>query len=295
MTLRPQDTGAPFAGCFGDGRSAFGRLVFLGLADDSQSTLRRGSAAAPAALRRAYHDRSYNACSESGADLTGAVIDLGDLEPREGWELDSERYRRTVASVVERGGVPFVAGGDHAVTVPAVAAMAPLPEPVQVVIFDAHPDLYSDYEGSRTSHACVAARLLEMEHVASVGIVGVRTLNPPQRRTAEEHGPRLRMVPARRLEGPLPALEWLEQEKPVYLSVDLDAFDPAFAPGVAHPVPGGLSPRQVLSWLQRQSFPLAGMDVVECNPELDQGERTQVLAARLLIESIGLAMKQIAG
>ena len=73
----------------------------------------------------------------------------------------------------------------------------------------------------------------------------------------------------------------------MYLTVDLDAFDPAFAPGVSHSVPGGLTPRQALALIQEGPWTLVGMDAVEVNPVHDQGDRTAILAARLLHEGMG--------
>ena len=80
---------------------------------------------------------------------------------------------------MKSGRTPFVAGGDHAVTVPVVEAMRALATPVHVVHIDAHPDLYAEYEGSTSSHACVMARLLEMDHVAFITQLGIRALNDP--------------------------------------------------------------------------------------------------------------------
>ncbi len=76
----------------------------------------------------------------------------------------------------------------------------------------------------------------------------------------------------------------------MYVTLDLDVFDPAFAPGVSHPVPGGLAPRHVLRVLQDAEWTLVGMDVVELNPARDEGDRTAVLAARLLHEAMGRAV-----
>lgn len=284
----------PFAGCFteesgGDGSE---RIVFVGLPDDSQSSFHRGCAEAPPRIRSAYDGNCYSATTESGVDLTGKVADLGDWAPQASWKLTAEAYRESAARLFRAGKAPFFAGGDHAVTVPIVQALVMLGKPVHVMQFDAHPDLYPEYEGDRTSHACVAARLLEMEHVTGVTQLGIRTLNAPQATEAERHRERLLIYQACDLPGEIPYLEHIPANALVYITLDLDGVDPAFAPGVAHPVPGGLVPRQVLNFLQGFRWRLVGMDAVEVNPGRDVNEQTAVLAARLLHEGMGCVARQ---
>ncbi len=291
MALPPE--GAPFAGCFATEpeRRERARLAFVGLPDDSQSSYRRGCARGPEHIRTAYNDRSYNASTESGVDLTGVVADLGDLPSQATWEATARLYRDFASALYRHKKFPFFAGGDHAVTVPVVEALAALGEPVHVVQIDAHPDLYPVFEGSQSSHACVAARLLEMPHVASLTQLGIRTLNPAQAEVAERFRERLRCFLARDLTGELPPLDHLPASARVYLTLDLDALDPAFAPGVSHPVPGGLTSRQVINFLHQATWQLVGMDVVELNPTLDVNNQTAVLAARLLHQAMGYASK----
>jgi arginase len=186
--------------------------------------------------------------------------------------------------------VPFFLGGDHAVTVPIVEALAVLSQPVHVIQIDAHPDLYPEYEGQRTSHACTACRVLEMSHVRSLTQFGIRTMNAVQREQGARFGNRLRIEQARGLTGILEQPRLIPAGALVYLTVDLDGFDPAFAPGVSHPVPGGLTPRQVLNFIQAATWRLVGMDVVEVNPQRDLNDLTAVLAAKVLHEGMGLAL-----
>jgi agmatinase len=283
----------PFAGCFAGAAEAAGcRLVFTGLADDSQSSFRRGAAAAPDRIRRVYNGNCYNTTTESGVDLSGAVADSGDLSPAADWPATARAFRRYAEGLFGTGRVPFFAGGDHAVTVPVAEALGVLGRPVHIIQIDAHPDLYPRFEGSATSHACVTARLLEMPHIASITQFGIRTMNAVQERTAQAHAGRLLLCHARELVGPIVPPAHIPEDGPVFLDVDLDGFDPAFAPGVSHPVPGGLTPRQVLDLIQALRWTLVGMTVVECNPELDVRGVTAVLAGRLLHEGMGAAIRR---
>ena len=279
----------PFAGCFTADPAV--RLVFAGLADDSQSSFRRGTARGPAAIRAAYDGDCYNSTSESGCDLAGKILDAGDLPPLPDWPATARSFREFAAAQWRGGKIPFFAGGDHAVTVPVAEALAVLGRPVHIIQLDAHPDLYPIYEGSLTSHACVAARILEMPHVASLTQYGIRTENAVQADCARAHSGRLRQFHARTIGAALDYPAHIPHGAPVYITLDLDAFDPAFAPGVAHPVPGGLTPRQVLNFLQFAPWSLAGMDVVELNPAADIANCTALLAARCLHESMAFALQ----
>lgn len=279
----------PFAGCLTKDPSADTSLVFIGIPDDSQSTYRWGCSRGPGLIRTVYDGRSFNSTSESGADLAGSVIDFGNIEPSDSWQSSAAHYQTSIESLLMDRKIPFILGGDHAVTIPAVEAMRILDEPVHVIQIDAHPDLYAEYHGVPHSHACVAARILEMEHVVSLTQLGIRTLNDEQSTQLVRFHDRLRILFARDLTGPLPGLRHIPDDALVYLSVDLDGFDPAFAPGVSHPVPGGLTSRQVLTLIQNGRWKLVGMDVVELNPSADVNNLTAILAARLLHEGMGYA------
>jgi len=285
----------PFAGCFTTDlkKQNNARLVFAGLSDDSQSSYRRGSAQAPQRIRSAYDGNCYNSTTESGVDLAGTIADLSDLPFKSSWELTARSYQEFAARLFQTRKIPFFAGGDHAVTVPIIAALKEIGEPVHLIQIDAHPDLYFDYEGNRDSHACTISRALEMSHVASVTQLGIRTLNATQMPQLERYRERLHIFLARDLLGELPRLSHIPNGAPVYMTVDLDGFDPAFAPGISHPVPAGLTPRQVLNFIQKAHWKLIGMDVVEFNPGLDVNDQTAILAARVLHEGMGYAAKQI--
>ena len=280
----------PLAGVLAPkGRKAPGNMVFVGLPDDSQSSCRLGVAGAPGRIRLAYDGHCYNSCTESGQDLAGMVTDLGDWTGLDTWAETSASYRVRAGELFRKGLVPFFCGGDHAVTVPVVRALAELGRPVQVIQLDAHPDLYRELDGNPDSHACTGRLILEMEHVAGLTQLGVRAITPAQKELAAGYGSRLKMIPAKGISGALPRLDHIAPDFPVYLSLDMDVFDPAFAPGVNHPVPGGFSSRQVMDFIQDLPWRLVGMDVVELNPERDVNDLTAVLAGGLFHEAMGTA------
>ena len=285
----------PFAGLFAaeEARDA-APVSLLGIADATQSTFRNRCASAPRAIRAAYDGACYNGFSERLVDCSARVADLGDLLPSpEGFGKSAARYRDRVRAELDRGRVPFVIGGDHAIT-PAVVAAWDGKEPIQVVQWDAHPDMYPDFEGNRDSHACVAARLLELDQVAGITQIGIRAETSVQRAVRHASAARVRQIPAWKAARGDPLLDHLPEGAAVYLTFDMDGFDPAFAPAVAHPVPGGLSARAGLDLIhevETRGLRLVGMDVVEACPD-GADERTLILAARLLHEGIGAALSR---
>lgn len=255
--------------------------VLLGVPWDENSSFLRGAALAPAAIRKALRSPSSNLSTESGLDLGSEprFEDKGDLDVPPG-RAAVEAIERWVGEELAAGVRVVALGGDHAITYPVVRAHAPHHPGLTIVHLDAHPDLYDEFEGNRLSHACPFARILEEGLVKRLVQVGVRTLNAPQRAQAERFG--VEMVEMRAWRPDLV----VSADGPVYVSVDLDVLDPAFAPGVSHPEPGGLSPRDVIGLVQRLRGRVVGGDVVELNPTCDQGEATARVAAKLAKELV---------
>jgi agmatinase len=155
---------------------------------------------------------------------------------------------------------------------------------VNILHIDAHPDLYDELGGNRRSHASPFARIMETGLAAQLVQVGIRTLNQHQRDQARRFG--VEIVPMRDFSvDAVPILEG-----PLYISIDLDGIDPAFAPGVSHHEPGGLSVREVLNIIARQKAQIVGADVVELNPERDINGMTAAVAAKLCKELMGAAV-----
>jgi agmatinase len=247
----------------------------------------RGAAAAPPRIREALLSPASNLWTELGADLGApdALGDAGDLvlaHDLRGADVLA-CIEKGVSELVEGGRRPIVLGGDHSITTGIVRAVRRAHPRLTILHFDAHPDLYDEFDGDRWSHASPFARVME-EHLADALIqVGIRTMNGRQRAQAERFGVEVIDMPAwtagRRFTLP--------PQEPVYISIDCDVFDPAFAPGVSHREPGGLSARDVISVVQQLRAPIVGADVVECNPSRDPVGLTATLCAKLVKEVAG--------
>jgi arginase len=264
-----------------------GTPAFIGLPYDGSSSFLPGAAEAPPRIREALRSPAGNAWTETGVDLgaPGTLHDAGDVRLPPGAEVRRE-IEGAVARLLEEGFRPLALGGDHSVTYPVLRAVRRAHPRLTIVHVDAHPDLYEEFEGDRYSHACPFARILEEELCDRLVQVGIRTLNGHQRAQAERYG--VEVYDMRRwAAGERPAVEG-----PVYLSLDLDGLDPAFAPGVSHREPGGLTVREVLALVHALPGPLVGADVVELNPRRDPEGITAGVAAKLVKEIAG---KMLAG
>lgn len=257
-------------------------ITLLGLPHDANSSFLHGPAQAPPLIRTALKSDSGNSWTETGHDLArpGVLADAGDVDLQ--GEADPwQRIEFEVGRVMADGSAPLCLGGDHAVSWPVIRAAARRLGPLDVLHFDAHPDLYPDQEGNRRGHGSVMARVAEDEDIGRLVQVGIRTINAIQRRTADELGVEVHLL----RDGP-PPLE-LEFQRPVWISFDLDGLDPAFAPGVSHFEPGGLSTRRALDIIHGFRGRLIGADVVEFNPLRDRSGMTAMVAAKLVKELAG--------
>lgn len=286
-----------------------GTPTLVGIPFDAYSSYLRGTGEAPAKIREAMRCDASNSWSELGVDLgvKGIYEDARDLvlpaDPtsRKSGETLREAQDRLwgtpkedafaaieagIGALIEQGKRPVSLGGDHSITYPIVKAVAQRYPELTIFHFDAHPDLYEEFEGNRLSHACPFARIMEGGLAKRLVQVGIRTINRHQREQAERFG-----VEIVEMRG-LPAYDRLKAGGPVYVTFDMDVLDPAFAPGVSHREPGGMSVREAIAHLHAIEGEIVGADMVEYNPVQDVAGVTATVAAKILKEILG---KMIAG
>jgi len=259
--------------------------VLVGIPFDGNSSFLRGSAGAPGLIRSAFHSSSSNYWSELGVDLgsEGVFEDVGDLHFRHNV---FNAIEQSIGDLVDQRLRPISLGGDHSITLPLVRAVGKRIPNLTILHFDAHPDLYDELDGSRLSHACPFARIMEENLVKRLVQVGIRTLNGHQREQAARFG--VEIVEMR----DLPAVNRMKIDGPIYLSFDMDVLDPAFAPGISHREPGGMSVREVLTYLHAIQGKIVAADIVEFNPVQDVSNLTAMVAAKILKELLGVMIKQ---
>jgi arginase len=259
-----------------------GTPVILGIPFDANSSWLRGSAGAPPIIRVAFNSGSSNSWTETGVDLSppGTYCDAGDLKFT--FEEPFSAIEKRVGELLDKGLRPVCLGGDHSITLPIVRAFGRHIPGLTIIHFDAHPDLYDELEGNRLSHACPFARIMEERAAKRLIQVGIRTVNGHQCEQAKKFG--VEMIEMRRL----PALDRMRVDGPIYISLDMDVLDPAFAPGISHREPGGMSTREVLAHIQAITGKIVGADIVEYNPAQDHTQITATVGAKLLKEILGM-------
>jgi len=258
-------------------------IAILGIPYDDKSSYMKGAAQGPYAIRQASTGLMTNEFTESGLslELETAMVDLGDVDVSGDYVRLTGRILEALRTILGRGAAPIVLGGDHSVTYPLVKAVAEKYRPLDILHFDAHPDFYDELYDDPHSHACSFARIMEDRLAQNLVQVGIRAASTPQRLNAAKSGARwieMKDLPDRLL---------LEFKNPLYISFDMDALDPAFAPGVSHHESGGLSPRQAISIIQAVKARVVAADVVELNPARDPLAISAAAAVKVVKEIAG--------
>tara|TARA_Y100000310_G_C20602666_1_gene773871 strand:- start:79 stop:921 length:843 start_codon:yes stop_codon:yes gene_type:complete len=256
-------------------------FVIVGVGDEKGSHApRAGSRKGPDAIRKVAHDRMvfkrkgrFNLSQVSSGRITKKIHDYGNV--------DKKKLSKVIEIVRKENQIPITLGGDHSITAEVLKSM----KDVTIIYFDAHPDIVS------SMHGYYGSVLSDVEVDLGKCIeIGIREPEIEELKNIKKS--RLHVVYAESFyENSLEDI-WKEVKKTVkgkvYVSVDLDVFDPSFAPGVSTPVPGGLNFNQVLYLMKRimSELEVVGFDIMELNPRYDKDEMTAHLAAKLMLEMI---------
>ncbi|AIF69024.1 hypothetical protein PAP_03020 [Palaeococcus pacificus DY20341] len=277
---------------FGIPQSEDPNLYVLGIPWDASSSFRRGAREGPKTIRASTTGLLYNSFSESLIDLSKLwrYKDLGDVETEGRTFMDVyEDVRKTVKENYKREALFLFLGGDHSITYHSVRAIKEASnEDFGLIYFDAHPDLYNAYDGSKYSHACVVRRLVEEGVVDPKNVIqiGIRAPTKEQIEFAEENG--IKIISAGELyKSPNVKIKL----KRAYLSFDMDVLDPAYCPGVGNPEPGGLSTRKLLEVVYQINTKIIGFDIVELAPQYDYNGISGFVAAKIIREVLAAAGK----
>lgn len=252
-------------------------IIIQGILFDEKSSYQQGPKLAPPLIREALHCGSSNLYTEDLVSIEDTrIADKGDFEITDYFEIEkiTEQHLDSNAKVL-------TLGGDHSIAFPIIKAFSKKYSKFDILQIDAHCDLYDSFEGDPYSHACPFARIMENGFAARLVQVGIRTLNPHQSAQAEKFNVEIHQMKDLDLASIPPF------ENPVYISLDMDGFDPAFAPGVSHHEPGGLTSRQVIDLIQSIDTEVIGADIVEYNPNRDFQNMTGFLAAKMMKELLG--------
>ncbi|HEX9243862.1 MAG TPA: agmatinase [Anaeromyxobacter sp.] len=273
------------------------RAAVLGVPWDGGSTYRPGARLAPWEVRRvsALVQGHHPGLGVDPFERLGAV-DAGNVvfPPFDAGAV-REAIQGTVGAVLAQGAIPFLVGGDHSIALPALRAVAARHGPVAVLHVDAHldtsgPEVWGDawHHGTPFRHALEEGLVLPRQ-LHQVGIRGPRG-SAADDDLGAAHGARVHgmdELAERGIAAVIRDVVAAVGDRPLYLTFDVDAVDPAFAPGTGTPVPGGLTSREALALVRGLAgVRLVGMDVVEVCPPHDHGDATSLLAAHLLFEGL---------
>lgn len=272
---------------FADAESSYNeaRFVYYGYPFDGTACFRKGTSEAPDAIRKnSYNFETY--LLELGIDLSDvSANDWGNLKTTDNQDKNEKLLEDLVSKIVNEGKFPIGLGGEHSLTPAAVKAAYSKYPNLSVVILDAHLDFRKEYEGNSKSHATVTRRVSEIVGIDNVRSIGIRSVSQSELTEARSVG--LKFVES----GWTELREYLadvidDLDGPVYLSLDMDVIDPAFAPGVGTPEPFGMTPYEIMQTINFFADRIVGFDCVEVCPPYDNGN-TSALAARLTRHLVG--------
>jgi agmatinase len=281
-----------FPAWFADAEASFdeARFVIAGLPYDSTVSYRHGTALGPDQIRQAaWNIERWNV--RNGVDL-GEVpvhdmgnLDLAGLSP----EKMFETVRASASRVARAGKFPLFLGGEHSTIPPVVHALKEKYPDLGVLQLDAHLDYRREYHGSIDNHACAMRRIADAVGPDKIAAIGIRSVEKEEHDAAVADGFRFWTSFDVHREGMGPILHKAMEHlgsKHLYVTLDIDGIDPAFAPATGTPEPFGLSPFEVLQAITRTAPHMVGFDVNEVSPAWDFGN-TASLAAKLAREVIG--------
>jgi agmatinase len=280
---------------FADANSDYkkARYVICGVPFDGTSSFRTGSRLAPQEMRAAsYNFETYSSFFD--IDLIDVQIhDAGDLEVASTIDETLEMISVAAEKYVRDGKLPIMLGGEHSLTFPFANACKNKYPDLGFVVLDAHMDLRQEYRGEKNSHACISRHIIEnvTQKYASVGI---RSGNREEYDYVNENNIKVFSAEAVFSEGIESVIDDIRKEikGPIYLSVDMDALDPAYAPALGTPEPYGLTPRDVREVISCLAPKIVGFDLVEIAPEYDSGG-TSILGAKIVRDFIAASARAL--
>jgi len=283
-----------FPDYFADAESSFddASLILFGVPFEKTSSFRHGADKGPSEIRQAsWNFERYDL--RTGINFEDILVhDYGDLDVE---TLNSKELFDTVktftSTVLRKQKIPIAIGGDHSITPGIVSAF---PKDIAVLSLDAHMDFRQEYKNDIYNHACVIRRIADHIPLENIAVLGLRSAEKEEYQQAQQQGLFFRdafTINNTGLKTIIHQTKTLLKGKKIYLTLDIDVVDPAYAPGTSTPEPCGLTPMQVIEIIEVFSPQLIGCDLVEVCPPYDQGQ-TAVLAAKLIKIYLGLMWKE---
>jgi len=266
-------------------------IVLLGIPFDENCSCGEGTRFAPDKLREL--SGYLPPVTENGEIIFAKLFDFGNVDMEESIEFFFKKVATKAFEVISSGKFPIFLGGDHSVSIPLKQAFAKFHQGkrIGIIHFDAHADICDIYDDSKLSHASVNARALETGFKDSdIMMVGIRSFEIQELSFFENHPHQVLL--ASQLDSLKETgianeiITYFASFDAIYLSVDIDVLDPAYAPGTGTPEAGGLSSRRLINIIRKlvQQLPIKAMDLVEISPPRDVNDITSWAGLKLLLE-----------
>lgn len=258
-------------------------IKLIGIPFDANSSFLKGPSHAPQRIRLMDKEGSANSFSEDGLDVKENVNyqDCGDMHfENTNAKAAFDTIQNKITHLLSDNNKVISFGGDHSVSYPVISAFTAQYSNLNILHLDAHADLYDNFDDNPFSHASPFARLMETNKINSLTQVGIRTFNTHQREQAQKFG--VKVVEMKDFN-----FDFIQNlQAPLYISIDLDVLDPAFAPGISHHEPGGMTTRQLIKIIQSIPVEIIGADIVEYNPIRDLNNMTAMVAYKIFKELV---------
>ena len=273
-----------FPDYFADAEASFdeAEFVIFGIPYDKTSSFRRGASQAPKEIRHAsWNFETYNI--KTGIDLKDIKFhDYGDLNVKnDTLHTMVKKVHEFTSKLLSKNKFPVALGGEHSITPGIVQAF---PKDIAVLSLDAHIDFRQEYENEQFNHACTTRRIADHIDIDNIALLGIRSAEKEEFEEAKKQGLfwiDSYIIRKKGIEEALYKVKKYLKNKKIYLTLDIDVLDPAYAPGTSTPEPFGLTPFDILECIESFSSQLIGFDIVEVCPPYDKGE-TSLLAAKLI-------------
>jgi len=260
-----------------------GEIVILGCPFDGSASFRPGARFGPSAIRKAsWGIETYSPYFRR--DLTQLLIhDMGDLElPLGGKKIAFGLIRKALRKILSENKFPILLGGDHLITLPVLEEILRVYPNLHLLHLDAHTDSREDYLGETLSHSTVIRKVAELLGKRRLFQIGIRSGTEEEFKWARKMGSIVSSD-----QNSVRSMVKRLRNRPVYITLDLDLFDPGLLPGVGTPEPGGLSFQDFISLLKPlKSLQVVGFDMVELTPDYDPTQISSVTASVVLREMI---------
>ena len=282
-----------FPDYFADAESNFdeAKFVIFGIPYDKTTSFRAGAKQAPKEIRLAsWNFETYN--FRTGFDLRDVKLhDYGDIDVRDKIPKDMIKdVRNFISKLISKNKFPIALGGEHSITPGIIQGFS---NDIAVLALDAHLDFRQEYENEIYNHACCSRRIADYVGIKNIAVLGIRSAEKEEFEDAKKLG--LFYIDALEIvkNGIKKVLDKTKEyigDKQIYLSLDIDVLDPAYAPGTSTPEPFGLKPLDIIRCIETFSLNLIGFDVVEVCPPYDKGQAALLAAKyiRYIIEQVEL-------